>query len=453
MTAYEVNFDGLVGPTHNFGGLSFGNVASGAHGQQTSNPREAARQGLRKMKRLHDLGFRQAVLPPHERPDMGLLRQLGFHGNEAQILAQVAREAPHLLTAASSASPMWTANAATVSPSHDTQDGRVHFTPANLNAKLHRAREHQTTARVLRGIFADESRFAHHPALPGVSDFGDEGAANHTRLCATYDQPGVGFFVYGRDAADSRAPLPARFPARQTRQTCEAIARQHGLVPERVVLAQQNPDAVDAGVFHNDVIAVGNQNVLFYHEQAFLETSRTLQSLSEAMQGLGSELLPVCVPEAAVSLQDAVQSYLFNSQLLSRPEGGMLLLVPSECRSNPRVSAYLDELVSGPSPISDVLSMDLRESMKNGGGPACLRLRVVLTAAECEALSARVFLDDDLYRTLEDWIDRHYRDRLNPADLADPQLLRACREALDELSGILGLGAVYPFQQQVESAS
>ena len=141
MSAYEVNFDGLVGLTHHYAGLSFGNVASTRNQQAVANPKLAARQGLLKMKQLADLGFVQAVLPPHERPQVDLLRQLGFSGTDAQVLARAAQQAPRLLCAVSSASAMWTANAATVSPSSDTADGRVHFTVANLNNKFHRASE------------------------------------------------------------------------------------------------------------------------------------------------------------------------------------------------------------------------------------------------------------------------------------------------------------------------
>jgi len=90
---------------------------------------------------------------------------------------------------------------------------------------------------------------------------------------------------------------------------------------------------------------------------------------------------------------------------------------------------------------------DVKQSMRNGGGPACLRLRVVLSAAERAALSGRVLLDDTLHGELTAWVERHYRDRLAPKDLADPQLAEESLAALDELTGILAIGAVYPFQR------
>ena len=442
----EANFDGLAGPTHNYAGLSFGNVASQRNENAVANPRAAARQGLRKMKRLADLGFAQGVLPPHERPSIALLRELGFRGDDAGVVAQAARDAPELLAAASSASAMWSANAATVSPSADTPDARVHFTPANLCSKLHRAIEHDATRRALAAIFADPARFVVHAALPGTPALGDEGAANHTRLCADYGAPGVELFVYGRSEFRS-GPQPRRYPARQTFEASRALAQRHGLPDDAVVFARQNPDAIDAGVFHNDVIALGDRGTLFCHRRAFVDQPAVYDALRARLAARGGALDVIEVSDADLSLDDAVSSYLFNSQLLSRADGSQLLVVPLECREHPRVAAYLDALVAARGPIAEVLAVDLRESMKNGGGPACLRLRVVLTDAERAAVAPGVWLDDALYARLDAWIGRHYRDRLAPADLADPHLLDESRAALDELTQLLGLGALYDFQR------
>ncbi|WP_133649186.1 N-succinylarginine dihydrolase [Paraburkholderia flava] len=446
MLATEANFDGLVGPTHNYAGLSFGNVASQNNEKSAANPRAAAKQGLRKMKQLADLGFHQGVLPPQERPSMRLLRELGFSGDDASVIAKVAKEAPELLAAASSASAMWTANAATVSPSADTGDGRVHFTPANLCSKLHRAIEHESTRRTLRAIFADPARFVVHDALPGTPALGDEGAANHTRFAAEYGTRGVEFFVYGRSEY-RRGPEPKRFPARQTFEASRAVAQRHGLVEEGTVYAQQNPDVIDAGVFHNDVIAVGNRHTLFCHELAFVDQSTVYDELRTKLTKAGAPFEVIEVPDAQVSVADAVGSYLFNSQLLTRPDGRQVLVVPQECRENARVSAWLDELTAKSGPIDDVLVFDLRESMKNGGGPACLRLRVVLSDAERAAVAPGVWIDDTLFGRLDAWIEKHYRDRLAPSDLTDPLLLRESRTALDELTQILGVGSLYDFQR------
>ncbi|GED22253.1 N-succinylarginine dihydrolase [Halomonas halmophila] len=440
----EVNFDGLVGLTHNYSGLAHGNMASMTHQGLIANPREAALQGLEKMKSLMEAGYAQGVLPPQQRPDIGALRELGFTGSDAQVLARAADEAPQVLRAVCSASSMWTANAATVTPGLDAADGRVHFTPANLQSSFHRYLEPPTTGRVLASIFSDSAHFAHHPALPATPAFSDEGAANHTRLCAEHGEAGVHLFVYGRQAFGGDGVEPARFPARQTLEASQAVARQHGLSEAQSVFAQQHPDAIDAGVFHNDVIAVGNGPVLLYHDMAFRDEEATLDALRSKMP---EPLIPVRVPSEAVSLEDAVASYLFNSQLLSNPDGSMTLVVPGECQEREAVWRCIqDHLLAGNNPISEVVVKDVKQSMRNGGGPACLRLRVALSARERAAISGRVLLDDALHGELTTWVQRHYRDRLSPADLADPQLAEECRVALDELSRLLGLGNVYPFQ-------
>ncbi|UYG07234.1 N-succinylarginine dihydrolase [Halomonas sp. M4R1S46] len=444
-TVREVNFDGLVGPTHNYSGLAHGNVASMSHEGLVANPREAALQGLEKMKSLMDAGYAQGVLPPQQRPDLGALRALGFSGSNAEVLARAAGEAPQLLRAVCSASSMWTANAGTVTPSVDAADGRVHFTPANLQSSFHRYLEPETTARVLAAIFRDEAHFAHHPVLPATPAFSDEGAANHTRLCDEHGAPGVHLYVYGRQAFGGDGVEPRRFPARQTLEASQAVARQHGLTEAQAVFAQQHPDAIDAGVFHNDVIAVGNGPVLLYHETAFRDEQATLDALRARM---ATPLIPVRVPVEAVSLDDAVASYLFNSQLLSNPDGTMTLVVPGECQEREAVWRCLqDHLLAGHNPIAEVVVKDVKQSMRNGGGPACLRLRVALSEAERAALSGRVLLDDALHGELIAWVERHYRDRLAPADLADPQLAEETLAALDELTRLLRLGDVYPFQR------
>lgn len=446
MSVNEVNFDGLVGLTHNYAGLSFGNVASTSNKNAVANPKLAALQGLNKMKSLADLGFQQGVLPPQDRPCIKTLRQLGFSGDDVNVLTQAAKKAPHLLTAVSSASSMWVANAATVSPSADTADAKVHFTVANLNSKFHRAIEEQTTSNALRATFADEQHFVHHQALPQQSLMGDEGAANHNRLCADHGDAGVEVFVYGRQALGGTVE-PTKYPARQTREASEAIARLHQLEQQNTVFVQQNPEVIDQGVFHNDVIAVSNGNVLLHHQQAFLNQNTAFAEIEQKLAKVGAQFQSLEVPTSKVSVNDAVTSYLFNSQLLSKKDGSMMIVVPEETQRNPRVWAYLNELIAGNNPINEMRVFDLRESMSNGGGPACLRLRVVLTQAELAAANQGSLMSDDLYGSLTSWVNKHYRDRVNEADLADPALLMENRVALDELTRIMNLGSIYSFQQ------
>ncbi len=439
--AREWNFDGIVGPTHNYAGLSPGNLASMANKQHISNPRAAALEGLAKMRTLMELGVPQAVLPPQERPHVPTLRRLGFGGSNAQVIESAYRHDPALLAACSSASAMWAANAATVSPSADCADRRVHFTPANLCGLLHRSIEAQTTGRILRSIFSDEKHFAHHDPLPAVATLQDEGAANQMRLVSADGRVGIEIFVYGRDAGAGGGRIPARFPARQARAASEAIARLHELYPSRAIFVQQNPAAIDAGAFHNDVVAVSYQDVLLHHELAYAGPIQ--ERLQQAGEG---RVRIVRVPADQVPLVDAVGAYLFNSQIVESAAGRMTLITPMECQQVESVKRYIDS-GSLAGVIDEIVHVDVRQSMRNGGGPACLRLRIVLTEAERASVAANVFVDAVLLGQLEAWVRKHYREELCAADLRDVKLLEESRAALDELTRMLGMGWVYEFQR------
>jgi succinylarginine dihydrolase len=444
MKSVEVNFDGLVGPTHNYAGLSEGNVASVSNVNNCSNPKQAALQGLKKMKALHDMGLTQGVFAPQERPDIYTLKRLGFQGSDAHILASAFKTAPSLLAACYSASSMWTANAATVSPSADTSDKKVHFTAANLANKFHRSLEPVTTSHILRSMFSNDDFFKHHQHLNDNEHFGDEGAANHTRLCPSYGKSGVEIFTYGRHAFNRDEPTPKIFPARQTFEASQAVARLHGLKGCNTVFVQQNPDIIDQGVFHNDVIGVGNQNVLFYHQQAYLNSANFIDEVKAKYKG--DSLYFVEVATEQVSIEDAVNTYLFNTQIVTLSDDNMAIIAPMHCRENKAVYDYLQHVIAGDSPINQVEFFDVNESMKNGGGPACLRLRVALTQQELEAVNPACLLTDDLYITLVSWVEKYYRDRLVLDDLRDPSLLVESQTALDQLTKILSLGSVYRFQ-------
>ncbi len=435
MTHHEINFDGLIGPTHNYAGLSFGNLASQKNKGAASNPRAAVLQGLAKMRAVKALGLHQGFLPPHDRPHLKTLRALGFSGTDRQIIGKAATAAPELLANCYAASSMWTANAGTFAPSPDTADGKAHVTPANLAGNFHRAIEGPTTARVLKHVFADERYFVHHPLLPGGVHFGDEGAANHGRLAARHGDKGVHLFVYGLDGD--------KFPARQRLRASEAVARNHRLDPARTVFIQQSKAALDAGAFHNDVVGVANGAVLFLHEQSFEDREGAFAAIRNAAPFV--EIVEA--PRAAVSLEDAIGSYLFNSQLLSLPGGEMALVLPTESGENGRVKAFIDETLATNNPINRAIYLDVRESMRNGGGPACLRLRVVLSDAELAATNANFLLDDRKCDALEAWADKHYRDRLTPDDLRDPAFMDEALGAIDALTTLLNMGAFYDFQR------
>jgi succinylarginine dihydrolase len=441
--AVEANADGLIGPTHSYAGLSPGNLASSLNKGEASNPRAAVLQGLDKMKRLADLGLPQYVLPPHERPDIPFLRSLGFTGSDARVFEQAWKEAPSFAAAACSASPMWAANAATVTPSADSADGRVHFTPANLVTNLHRSLEHRQTKRALDALFPDPSMFAVHDALPSVAHLADEGAANHVRLCADHGDPGVNLLVWGREAFE---PWADAFPARQTREASESLARRHGA--SGVVLVRQSKAAIAGGTFHNDVVCVGALQTLFFHDLAFEDTAGTKAAIRAAAADRFEPIF-VEVPSTDLPLADAISSYLFNSMLVQIPgEDRLTLICPTETRDNPRSHAVAEQLAASNGSIGRVEYVDVRQSMRNGGGPACLRLRVVLTEAEQAATNPAMRLTDALHARLSAWGEANYRDRLTPADLADPALLDESRTALDELTGLLGLGGgFYPFQK------
>ena len=441
----EMNFDGLIGSTHNYAGLSQGNLASTNNTKLVSQPRQAAKEGLAKMMRLHQFGLKQGILIPQERPHIPTLRELGFCGTDQAIIEKVAKTAPNLLAMSYSASSMWAANAATVSPSSDCEDGRVHFTPANLKSMFHRSIEHRMTSKILQAIFSNDQYFCHHNALSGGVNFGDEGAANHNRLCNEYGEQGVELFVYGKhDFGDSRATT--NFPARQSLEASMAIARKHSLKPAKVVMACQSAEVIDTGGFHNDVVSVSNKNVLFMHERAFADKSRLFKEVATAYGEQPMHFIEA--PEQLVSLDDAIKSYLFNSQLVNLPgTEGMTLILPRESQENQNVHGYLLDLIAQDTPIKHLEFVNVRQSMRNGGGPACLRLRVVLNEEELAQVNPAFVFSEELFLTLNNWVDKHYRDSLSSADLADPNLLYESRGALDELTQIMGLGSFYEFQQ------
>ncbi len=440
----EVNFDGLVGPTHSYGGLSVGNLASQQSAHTVSNPKEAAKQGLRKMKLLHDLGVPQAVLPPHARPAVDVLRKLGFSGRDEEVLQGARQREPALFAACCSASSMWAANAATVCPSGDSRDGKVHFTPANLRSNLHRAIEAPTTARILQAVFPDPACFVHHSPLPAVELFGDEGAANHTRFAFDAEAPGLQLFVYGRSLVAPASSVPTRYPARQSLEASRAVARLHGIEPALLVFAQQSADSIDAGAFHNDVVSVGHRDVFLFHELAFRDQAGVKAEIDTKARG---RVRWIEIAASDVTLDEAIATYLFNSQLVTLPSGLMALIAPRECQDSKRVWARLQGLLQELGFLERIEIVDLGQSMRNGGGPACLRLRVDLSDREMRRMNRAVMLDDDLFEKLDAWIDVHYRDRLQEADLADPLLLRESNTALDQLSQLMQLGSVYPFQR------
>jgi succinylarginine dihydrolase len=442
----ELNMDGLVGPTHHYAGLSSGNIASMDNALSEANPKAAALQGIAKMRLLHERGIPQAFLPPHARPYLPLLKQLGFEGSTESMIHQAYRFAPQLLSAAFSASNMWTANAATVTSYQDSQDKRTHFTAANLNANIHRHIEATFSAQLLQMAFSNLDHFAHHPVLPATAVMGDEGAANHTRL-GFHNQPGVNLFVFGQQGLQNNLySRPKRYWARQTLEASRQIAYTHGLREDNSVFACQNPDVIDQGVFHNDVISVGNENILLIHELAYVNQK---QILAELKSKIHFDLNIFEVKNSELPIADAVSTYLFNSQIISLPNHqGMLLVAPSECEQNDHVRELVQSWIGDSDcPLTQVVFLDLKQSMRNGGGPACLRLRVPLSEAGLKAINPGFLINEHKLMELESWVKKHYRDKLHLSDLCDPQLINEVNTALSELSAIMNIPHLYPFQQ------
>ncbi|WP_417609609.1 N-succinylarginine dihydrolase [Parasphingorhabdus sp.] len=413
-TLVEINFDGIIGPSHNYAGLSLGNIASSSNAGETAYPREAALQGIAKMRHNLSLGLAQGFFMPLDRPNQSWLASLATTAAEAE---------PHIRAAAFSASSMWAANAATVSPAPDTDDGKCHLTVANLQTMPHRSHEWPGTLAQLKMAFADEDHFAVHAPIP--SPFGDEGAANHMRLCSGHDATGVEIFIFGKSGGP--------FPARQHIEASKAVARKHGLSDDRALFAQQSETAIAAGAFHNDVVAVANERVLFTHEQAFEYPDALYDAIREKLP----ETEIIVVPADQVSLADAIKSYLFNAQLVTLPDGGgMALILPSEARENEAVWRYLTDLVAGNGPIRRLCPVDVRQSMANGGGPACLRLRV---AADPATVDPRFLATPEKLDAITAVITERWPEAIRPDQLSDPSLIDAIGAARHHLLAVCGL--------------
>ena len=397
MSVTEINFDGLIGPSHNYAGLSLGNLASARNAGQVSQPRAAALQGIEKMRGNIRLGLKQGIFLPQWRPDGAWLARLGTDVGDAE---------PHIRAAAMSASSMWAANAATVSPAADAADGRTHLTVANLVTMPHRSHEWPQTLAQLRVAFSDARAFVVHDPVP--PPFGDEGAANHMRLTERHDLPGVEIFVYGQSGGP--------FPARQHVEASRAVARLHGLAPARALFVQQSEEAIAAGAFHNDVVAVANERVLFTHELAFADKALFHARLREALPC--AEIVEV--PTSAVSLSDAIKSYLFNAQLVTLPDGAMALILPTEAQETPAVWSWLQQMVAGNGPIRRLVPVDVRQSMANGGGPACLRLRVVADPAN---IDPRFLVDEAKLDDIAGIVSDYWPESIAPDDLGDTRLI------------------------------
>lgn len=433
----EVIFVGLPGPTHHYGGLSRDNVASEKNRGNSSSPKEAALQVLDLMRLMISLGEKVAILPPLLRPHMPLLRQ-HFEGSNDAVIRAAALEAPELLEQACSSSSMWCANAATVSPVFDTKNSHLHITTANLFSNLHRRIEAEDTHYVLQQIFAEVPDCTVHMPLSAAAGMHDEGAANHMRFAPTHDAKGVEVFVYGADGS-TRDPQSAR----QSLLASQEVMTAHQLPSKHALLVRQNPHVITQGVFHNDVIAVGHLNCLLAHELAFDAGAKAFDQIGAAYKALHKDALhELIISEDDLSIEEAVHSYLFNSQIIGTAVDGMSIIAPQETEElfEGKAMKLLEALCArGDNPIRNVYTADLRQSMRNGGGPACLRLRVVMRDDQLEALTRQrhVCIDAELLEGIEETIHNHYPDHLTPQSLGNPLLYTACENALKSFSELM----------------
>jgi succinylarginine dihydrolase len=447
----EINLSGLVGVTHNYCGLTLGHTTNISFEGNETNPRQAALEALERIKMLHDRGVVQIIMPPHDRPSLFLLKRLGFSGTNQEIIQKAFKQDPIVYAGACSASSMWINSAIMATPSLDTTDGRVHFTPANLANKFHRSLEQRTNHRFLKLIFSDEDYFTVHQALPSMNALNDEGASNFMRFSPAMDQRGLGVFVYRKNAFKPNAPKPRYHPTGQTCQASRAISRLHNMQDEHTLFVQQNPIAVDAGVYHNDVIATAHKNVLLYHDQAFLDTHKVVRKIEETYQQLyNQDLCLINVGVHEITLAEAVHTCLFNSQIIDVNETEMAIIAPSMCQQNKVIKKAIEKFVTDSrNPITSVSYVPLRDTIKNGGGPASMRLSLFLTEDEQQRILSSVIFTHELYEKLKTWISKYYREKLVPNDLADPQLMVENHSSLDELTQILKLGSLYDFQKNL----
>jgi succinylarginine dihydrolase len=435
----EINFDGLIGPTHNYAGLSQGNLASQKHLNKTSNPKAAALQGLDKMRLIMDQGIPQGFFLPHERPHLKTLRALGFSGTDEDIINRATKQNPLLLKNVYSASSMWAANAATFSPSIDSYDQNIHITPANLNTMFHRSIEHEFTKTQLELMFGGVA-IVHDP-IENISGYGDEGAANHLRVSEQHLKSGFQIFVYGSSAFEVHQGMITR----QAEEISKAVSIMHQLDPDRVLFLKQNEQAINAGSFHNDIVSLANEEVFIFHQEAFadrVELERILHHLKDHVKGFH----PIEILSEDISLDDLVSSYLLNSQLITVKNNEMMMLLPEEVQNHSNCMRWLEEIKSS-SPIKHIEFVDIRQSMMNGGGPACLRFKITVNNDEFNQINEKFLLTPKKLMDLRALVTKHYRDKLNPADLLDNNLVQESYRFLDELTQLLDLGNIYDFQK------
>ncbi len=444
MRFVEANVDTLVGPTYSFGGLGQGNLASAISRGARSSPRRAALQGIDKMRRLVMHGVPQFVFPPHERPALSVLRGLGFEGDDQRVLETAFREAPALLTSALSSAFTWTANWGTVTGSAECGDGLVHCTVANLSASFHRSIEAETSKRLMTQLL-NQKWAIHHDALPAV--FSDEGAANQMVL-GVAGQPNLNIFVYGR-TLDEGGRMTRRFFPRQVREAWEVIARRHSLNQEAVFYVPQSARAIDAGVFHNDVIATAHRDLLIYHEWAFDTDVDFDKNVRKKAKTIGFGVRLVAISNDMLSIEESVRTYFFNSQLVDihRDSKRWLWVLPGECADSEGALRAIDWVRERCPEIEALEFAPVTESMANGGGPACQRLRLPLNEVELASVNPVFRATPALLDQLSLIVGHLYPDSFAVGDILDRVFRGHVQAALAGIAATMSLEGFYSFQK------
>lgn len=330
---------------------------------------------------------------------------------------------------------MWMANAGTCSSRTDTLDGKGRIVIANLTASLHRGQESEERHLQLRYLFQDLDQFEVVQALPSVHPLRDEGAANAMRFWNPKNNRGMYVFVFGEGYSQAKnvshpeiaRMLPKVHPSRQTALASQLVARRLGIGDTRSLFVQQLPKAIDAGVFHNDVIATSHEDFLLVHECAYVDQPNSLDRMADIFRKqCHGTLRTLVITEKELSLSEAVATYLFNSQIVTRKDGSWLMLCPVECQESPTASQVLKRIQREEPRIGAIEFVSLRESMANGGGPACLRLRTYASEQEIDELPARTRIQDESLSFLEGVIASEYPETVQLEDFLDLDLVSHC---------------------------
>ncbi len=432
----ELQLDGIIGPTHHFGGLGVGNVASLQSRWRPSHPRSAALEGCSKMDRVAALGVPQFFLPPLARPDWSFLARVGFAGGRSEVLKRCGAEYPQLLSAAYSSSFMWTANAATTAPASDTTDGKARAVIANLCSSLHRGMEADGRHAQLAAILYGRAGIEVESGLPSVNPLRDEGAANHMRLCGPSrhsQKAGLHVFVHEPVVISEQTVAP-KYASRQGSLASRVVASRLRLPESHCVFLEQTQAAIDFGVFHNDVIATSHRNVLIYHRDAFVDSDRAVEEICSRFRHLiGEELIALEVSRRALPLEEAVRTYLFNSQIVTRSDEAMQMVCPEQCRDSDATQQLIHGWIGDPSiPIAGVDYVPLSESMANGGGPACLRLRWTDSDGRLASAMQRYRWSEENSERVRAWITKGYAECLTFDDFTRIEFAEHATNAIEQ---------------------